>query len=350
MLNFETKRRELSSRHTPDGRLTRRSGHAAPSRELRMDQSRWFDPTVGRWLSEDPAEADSNLYRYCGNAPGNAVDPSGEISRQSAVYEQSLADIVFFLTGHGQPDEFRGFVKNDLRIVDDPQFFARNEFTSENLLKVAVAKIALDAGKAEAITLGNRIYTKGFVYAGDRDRPCAISADPKRKDALSDAAVIAHELTHVVQQLSEPLTAADPERSFYGRYAAEYAATLRRGLSQDDAYKNISYEREAYAVQLALSRFLADKNNREHFNALSCSGKLREALDSRTASSLKTQLKKLFKEAKAEIEAQFEADLKKAAPPAGKVKPSRIEDPPEWFPERSWLDRLGRLLDSDSAP
>jgi uncharacterized protein RhaS with RHS repeats len=39
-----------------------------------------FDPSVGRFLSEDPIEfdaGDSNLYRYVGNSPTNRTDPSG---------------------------------------------------------------------------------------------------------------------------------------------------------------------------------------------------------------------------------------------------------------------------------
>ena len=43
----------------------------------RSNYVRWYDPTVGRWLSEDPAAADVNLHRYCGNAPANGTDPSG---------------------------------------------------------------------------------------------------------------------------------------------------------------------------------------------------------------------------------------------------------------------------------
>jgi RHS repeat-associated protein len=38
---------------------------------------RWYDPSVGRFASEDPAAADSNLYRYCGNNPINTIDPTG---------------------------------------------------------------------------------------------------------------------------------------------------------------------------------------------------------------------------------------------------------------------------------
>jgi len=39
-----------------------------------------FDPTIGRWLTQDPEAfdaGDADLYRYCGNDPTNWVDPSG---------------------------------------------------------------------------------------------------------------------------------------------------------------------------------------------------------------------------------------------------------------------------------
>jgi hypothetical protein len=39
-----------------------------------------FDPTVGRWLQEDPDQfgpGDPDLYRYVGNNPTNLIDPSG---------------------------------------------------------------------------------------------------------------------------------------------------------------------------------------------------------------------------------------------------------------------------------
>ncbi len=39
-----------------------------------------YDPTVGRWLSNDPigfAAGDTNLQRYVGNSPTNYVDPTG---------------------------------------------------------------------------------------------------------------------------------------------------------------------------------------------------------------------------------------------------------------------------------
>ena len=44
--------------------------------------ARDYDPSVGRWVSKDPARFDggqANLYVYAGNDPVNATDPSGQI-------------------------------------------------------------------------------------------------------------------------------------------------------------------------------------------------------------------------------------------------------------------------------
>jgi RHS repeat-associated protein len=50
--------------------------------QLQNNLNRWYDPTVGRWLSEDPigfAAGDENLYRYVGNRIAIYADPSGLI-------------------------------------------------------------------------------------------------------------------------------------------------------------------------------------------------------------------------------------------------------------------------------
>ncbi len=47
---------------------------------LQNNLHRWYDPAVGRWLSEDPigfGGGDANLYRYVGNESTGYVDPSG---------------------------------------------------------------------------------------------------------------------------------------------------------------------------------------------------------------------------------------------------------------------------------
>jgi RHS repeat-associated protein len=49
---------------------------------LQYNRARWYDAATGRWTSQDPlgfGAGDANLYRYAGNSPTNATDPSGNI-------------------------------------------------------------------------------------------------------------------------------------------------------------------------------------------------------------------------------------------------------------------------------
>ena len=55
MLVSEKCSRGVPSRRRFGRRPAGRVGHARSIGKPRMNQSRWFDPTVGRWLSEDPA-------------------------------------------------------------------------------------------------------------------------------------------------------------------------------------------------------------------------------------------------------------------------------------------------------
>lgn len=43
-------------------------------------RARYYDPTLGRFISEDSAKDGYNWYVYCGNDPVNRVDPSGEFA------------------------------------------------------------------------------------------------------------------------------------------------------------------------------------------------------------------------------------------------------------------------------
>lgn len=73
-----------------------------------------------------------------------------------------------------------------------------------------------------AITIGRRIWV--------------------RADAYSDA-LLHHELVHVRQMRELGLL------RFVWRYVREYFRNRLAGMSSDDAYRNISFEREAFAAE-----------------------------------------------------------------------------------------------------
>jgi RHS repeat-associated protein len=51
--------------------------YSDPVTGLQNNSTRWYDPGTGAWISRDRIWADTNPYRYCGNSPTNAVDPTG---------------------------------------------------------------------------------------------------------------------------------------------------------------------------------------------------------------------------------------------------------------------------------
>ena len=55
---------------------------------LYYNRARYYDPTAGRFLSEDPlgySAGDTNLYRYAFNSPTHFTDPSGNVVITSAI-------------------------------------------------------------------------------------------------------------------------------------------------------------------------------------------------------------------------------------------------------------------------
>jgi uncharacterized protein RhaS with RHS repeats len=60
---------------------------------LQNNLNRWYDPAVGRWLSEDPIAADSNLYRYCVNGPTLGLDGAGLEATWETCCPQAFAAI-----------------------------------------------------------------------------------------------------------------------------------------------------------------------------------------------------------------------------------------------------------------
>jgi RHS repeat-associated protein len=93
--------------------------------ELQYNRARWYDPEVGRWISKDPigfAAGDVNQYRYVGNGPTNATDPSGldpplsPMGPGSHIYDpgyggKQLPAFVKRPTGVEEGGVFKGFPK-----------------------------------------------------------------------------------------------------------------------------------------------------------------------------------------------------------------------------------------------
>src|SRR5206468_4261801 len=63
-------------------------------------RARFYQPTVGRFLSEDPvgARADSNFYRYVHNRPHQATDPTGlQNLEKIAIFRTQISNVRYLI-------------------------------------------------------------------------------------------------------------------------------------------------------------------------------------------------------------------------------------------------------------
>jgi RHS repeat-associated protein len=95
---------------------------------------RWYDPLSARWMQEDPigfGAGDSNLDRYVGNSPTNAVDPSGlaGFNLPSLDRWQNAAQNLYLGgTGPGQFQLVSGLVQDEVdNILTTRRYNARRE-------------------------------------------------------------------------------------------------------------------------------------------------------------------------------------------------------------------------------
>ena len=74
-----------------------------PATGLQNNLNRWYDAATARWVSQDPIDlngGDPNTYRYCGNSPPNATDPTG-----TATLDEAAAAVTDFLNNLLQGSE-----------------------------------------------------------------------------------------------------------------------------------------------------------------------------------------------------------------------------------------------------
>jgi len=88
-----------------------------------------FDPFVGRWMQDDPegfAAGDMNLYRFVGNNPTNATDPSGletakkepEHPWKDYTYKKDTTTIDYFFGGDMDHVNYEGYVTATIKKTD----------------------------------------------------------------------------------------------------------------------------------------------------------------------------------------------------------------------------------------
>jgi len=152
-------------------------------------RNRYYDPTSGRFTTEDPARDGNNWYVYCGGNPVNYVDPSGCITLDDGQYdswtqEKLLGYTLDYYNAYfvGDKDAMNAAAKNaqSLREQSSPQglfsrFFDTKASKMENNLLLSdmyVSSLGYKQGSAEygialtAYTIAlNGIDEKGqFLY------------------------------------------------------------------------------------------------------------------------------------------------------------------------------------------
>ena len=70
----------------PDADRLRFTGKRLDSTGLYYFNARYYDSTLGRFISADPARQGLNWYVYCNNNPLMFVDPDGENAYQAMMY------------------------------------------------------------------------------------------------------------------------------------------------------------------------------------------------------------------------------------------------------------------------
>lgn len=83
-------------------------------------RARYYDPMIGRFLSEDPLgfeAGDTNLYRYAFNNPLNLADPTGLNITEQTELEDIIARLSFQLSRVGKQEACLGFVRDAVEVA-----------------------------------------------------------------------------------------------------------------------------------------------------------------------------------------------------------------------------------------
>jgi RHS repeat-associated protein len=148
------------------------------------DDARWYDPAACRWGQQDPLGLgpDSNPYRYAGNGPTDAVDPSGLDYVNFTPSRDGQQIAVTFVRTHwyksNESARFIGFMPNNLGVVT----YGRYKVALKTIIDTVEAGDAPDnwgtwfaennlpqAGRNGLIALGQDAQSYASLTARDLD-------------------------------------------------------------------------------------------------------------------------------------------------------------------------------------
>ncbi len=115
----------------PDADRIRFTGKRLDATGLYYFNARYYDPTLGRFISADPARQGLNWYVYCNNNPLMFVDPDGLLN-------------IIAIVGADRRSNNNAFINNTLTFINDhPEdqilMFKAWEYKNENYLMDAIA-------------------------------------------------------------------------------------------------------------------------------------------------------------------------------------------------------------------
>lgn len=107
-------------------------------------RARHYDPVIGRFVSEDPANYGANWFAYCANNPTNLTDATGCLPTDWAL---EIADLITRLTGSVYQSTFKEIgVEAATHLIDQIIDDLKEELRSERRLAIACFKAGYEIG------------------------------------------------------------------------------------------------------------------------------------------------------------------------------------------------------------
>jgi len=193
---------------------------------LQYNRNRWYDPALGRWISEDPigfAGGDANLYRYTWNDSVQFVDPSGN----AGMVPQDWFDDTGNYIGPPKPP-FHEYVPDwieELFLQPDPSDFVHPIGAASRLVTRPVTKLACKAAGTEAAeTATKKVVSR--VWPAHHPFPKYLGG------------AIDQTLTKIPRKLHERLHSA-LDKWAGGKYARRKGADYFKDMNRDEVISDL---------------------------------------------------------------------------------------------------------------